>query len=94
MNRQEVERDSKRLGDDNCTVAKTIKNIEKNRWRNILPFDDNRITSEHDEDFYINASMIQVCAGPRSMRARTRPPPMGVRESFHPDGFPLLLTHI
>jgi hypothetical protein len=35
--RQEVERSSKQLTVENSAVARQLNNVEKNRWRNILP---------------------------------------------------------
>ncbi|KAL3876548.1 hypothetical protein ACJMK2_034389 [Sinanodonta woodiana] len=44
---------------DDCSVAKLEENVNKNRFRNVLPYDTNRVKLSIDND-YINASHISL----------------------------------
>ncbi|KAF4090352.1 hypothetical protein AMELA_G00050820 [Ameiurus melas] len=48
---------------DNCLVGKAPENREKNRYREILPYDKTRVPVGEKQD-YINASYIQMKVGP------------------------------
>ncbi|XP_048061212.1 tyrosine-protein phosphatase non-receptor type 13 isoform X1 [Megalobrama amblycephala] len=47
---------------DNCLVGKAPENREKNRYRDILPYDKTRVSVGEDEG-YINASYIRMKVG-------------------------------
>ncbi|XP_072292380.1 tyrosine-protein phosphatase non-receptor type 20 isoform X12 [Eucyclogobius newberryi] len=47
---------------DNCLVAKSPENRDKNRYRDILPYDQTRVCIGEDQD-YINASYIRMHVG-------------------------------
>ncbi|XP_052007106.1 tyrosine-protein phosphatase non-receptor type 20 isoform X2 [Xyrauchen texanus] len=47
---------------DNCLVGKAPENREKNRYRDILPYDKTRVLVGENED-YINASYIRMKVG-------------------------------
>ncbi|XP_078576215.1 tyrosine-protein phosphatase non-receptor type 13-like isoform X2 [Branchiostoma floridae x Branchiostoma japonicum] len=47
---------------DNCEVAKQLKNRDKNRFRNVLPYDATRVQLGEDGD-YINASHVRIPVG-------------------------------
>ncbi|KAG7469158.1 hypothetical protein MATL_G00126030 [Megalops atlanticus] len=42
------------------TFAKLPENMEKNRYKDILPYDDTRVVLEQEEDDYINASHVKM----------------------------------
>ncbi|XP_058235782.1 tyrosine-protein phosphatase non-receptor type 13 isoform X2 [Hemibagrus wyckioides] len=48
---------------DNCLVGKAPENREKNRYREILPYDKTRVPVGEKQD-YINASYIRMKVGP------------------------------
>ncbi|CAH1247149.1 PTPN13 [Branchiostoma lanceolatum] len=47
---------------DNCEVAKQLKNRDKNRFRNVLPYDTTRVQLGEGGD-YINASHVKIPVG-------------------------------
>ncbi|XP_028982966.1 tyrosine-protein phosphatase non-receptor type 13 isoform X2 [Betta splendens] len=47
---------------DNCVVGKAPENRDKNRYRDILPYDETRVPIGDEQD-YINASYIRMQAG-------------------------------
>ncbi|XP_066534632.1 tyrosine-protein phosphatase non-receptor type 20 isoform X2 [Hoplias malabaricus] len=47
---------------DNCLVGKSPENREKNRYRDILPYDETRVPVGEKQD-YINASYIRMKVG-------------------------------
>ncbi|RXN01604.1 Tyrosine-protein phosphatase non-receptor type 20 [Acipenser ruthenus] len=49
---------------DNCLVGKALENRDKNRYRDILPYDKTRVPVGEDQD-YINASYIKMSVGPK-----------------------------
>lgn len=49
---------------DNCLVGKALENRDKNRYRDILPYDKTRVPVGEQED-YINASYIKMSVGPK-----------------------------
>ncbi|XP_076022160.1 tyrosine-protein phosphatase non-receptor type 13 [Genypterus blacodes] len=48
---------------DNCLVGKAPENRDKNRYRDILPYDKTRVAIGDNQD-YINASYIRMQVGP------------------------------
>ncbi|XP_064639301.1 tyrosine-protein phosphatase non-receptor type 13-like isoform X2 [Lineus longissimus] len=50
---------------DNCDIAKMPENKPQNRYRNVLPYDANRVTLSGPNN-YINASDIKVSVGKHS----------------------------
>ena len=47
-----------------CVVAKLERNREQNRFKDVVPYDDNRVCilpSRTNPDGYINASHVKVC---------------------------------
>ncbi|KAL4641068.1 FERM and PDZ domain-containing protein 2-like [Arapaima gigas] len=48
---------------DNCLVGKAPENREKNRYRDILPYDKTRVLVGEQQE-YINASYIRIPVGP------------------------------
>ncbi len=52
---------------DNSVAARLPENKTKNRYRNVLPYDANRVRLTGPEN-YINASHIRVIIGSRSVR--------------------------
>ncbi|XP_033112583.1 tyrosine-protein phosphatase non-receptor type 13-like isoform X2 [Anneissia japonica] len=54
---------------DNCDVAKKPVNKDKNRYRNVLPYDKTRVTLQNgDGSDYINASHIQMKVGTNELQ--------------------------
>ncbi|XP_041116314.1 tyrosine-protein phosphatase non-receptor type 13 isoform X1 [Polyodon spathula] len=49
---------------DNCLVGKALENRDKNRYRDILPYDKTRVPVG-EEQGYINASYIKMSVGPK-----------------------------
>ncbi|XP_041125252.1 tyrosine-protein phosphatase non-receptor type 13-like isoform X2 [Polyodon spathula] len=49
---------------DNCLVGKSLENRDKNRYRDILPYDKTRVPVG-EEQGYINASYIKMSVGPK-----------------------------
>ncbi|XP_053103589.1 tyrosine-protein phosphatase non-receptor type 1 isoform X2 [Hemicordylus capensis] len=49
-----------------CKVAKLSKNKNRNRYRDVSPFDHSRIKLQESDNDYINASLIQVEEAHRS----------------------------
>ncbi|MGH0116711.1 UNVERIFIED_CONTAM: hypothetical protein FKN15_021259 [Acipenser sinensis] len=49
---------------DNCLVGKALENRDKNRYRDILPYDKTQVPVGEDQD-YINASYIKMSVGPK-----------------------------
>ncbi|XP_078658625.1 tyrosine-protein phosphatase non-receptor type 20-like [Branchiostoma floridae x Branchiostoma belcheri] len=47
---------------DNCEVAKQLQNRDKNRFRNVLPYDNTRVQLGEDGE-YINASHVRIPVG-------------------------------
>uniref|UniRef100_S4RXF0 Protein tyrosine phosphatase non-receptor type 20 n=1 Tax=Petromyzon marinus TaxID=7757 RepID=S4RXF0_PETMA len=48
---------------DGCLVASAVENRDRNRYRNVLPFDATRVALSGREDDYINASHVALRAG-------------------------------
>ncbi|XP_045151367.1 tyrosine-protein phosphatase non-receptor type 1 isoform X1 [Echinops telfairi] len=49
-----------------CKVAKLPKNKNRNRYRDVSPFDHSRIKLHHEDNDYINASLIRMEEAQRS----------------------------
>ncbi|XP_051832550.1 tyrosine-protein phosphatase non-receptor type 1 [Antechinus flavipes] len=49
-----------------CKVAKLPKNKNRNRYRDVSPFDHSRIKLHHEDNDYINASLIKMEEAQRS----------------------------
>ncbi|XP_030235558.1 tyrosine-protein phosphatase non-receptor type 13 [Gadus morhua] len=52
---------------DNCLVGKAPENRDKNRYRDILPYDKTRVALGEARD-YINASYIRMAVGPEEFQ--------------------------
>ncbi|XP_078715730.1 tyrosine-protein phosphatase non-receptor type 13-like isoform X2 [Lampetra fluviatilis] len=48
---------------DGCLVASAVENRDRNRYRNVLPFDATRVALSGREDDYMNASHVALRAG-------------------------------
>ncbi|XP_077191720.1 tyrosine-protein phosphatase non-receptor type 1 isoform X1 [Paroedura picta] len=55
-----------KAGDFPCKVAKLPKNKNRNRYRDVSPFDHSRIKLQQDDNDYINASLITMEEAHRS----------------------------
>ncbi|XP_054836263.1 tyrosine-protein phosphatase non-receptor type 1 [Eublepharis macularius] len=55
-----------KAGDFPCKVAKLPKNKNRNRYRDVSPFDHSRIKLQQDDNDYINASLIKMEEAHRS----------------------------
>uniref|UniRef100_A0A803T5A0 Tyrosine-protein phosphatase non-receptor type n=1 Tax=Anolis carolinensis TaxID=28377 RepID=A0A803T5A0_ANOCA len=56
----------KRLMDGDCSIARLPENAERNRFQDVLPYDDTRVElvpTKENNTGYINASHIKVCVG-------------------------------
>ncbi|XP_066463683.1 tyrosine-protein phosphatase non-receptor type 21 isoform X1 [Eleutherodactylus coqui] len=56
----------KRLPDTECTIARLPENAERNRFQDVLPYDDTRVElvpTKENNTGYINASHIKVTVG-------------------------------
>ncbi|KAF7252025.1 Tyrosine-protein phosphatase non-receptor type 21 [Varanus komodoensis] len=56
----------KRLVDGDCSIARLPENAERNRFQDVLPYDDTRVElvpTKENNTGYINASHIKVCVG-------------------------------
>ncbi|XP_032997437.1 tyrosine-protein phosphatase non-receptor type 21 isoform X2 [Lacerta agilis] len=56
----------KRLLDGDCSIARLPENAERNRFQDVLPYDDTRVElvpTKENNTGYINASHIKVCVG-------------------------------
>ncbi|KAG8561923.1 hypothetical protein GDO81_015531 [Engystomops pustulosus] len=56
----------KRLPDTECTIARLPENAERNRFQDVLPYDDTRVElvpTKENNTGYINASHIKVAVG-------------------------------
>jgi len=61
----EFEQIAKKRLKSECLVATLERNREQNRFKDVVPYDDNRVCitpSRTNPDGYINASHIKVCA--------------------------------
>ncbi|XP_073776240.1 FERM and PDZ domain-containing protein 2 isoform X4 [Danio rerio] len=67
---------------DNCLVGKAPENREKNRYREILPYDKTRVPVGEDEG-YINASYIRMKVGSEELFFISAQGPLpGTQDSF------------
>ncbi|XP_053553555.1 tyrosine-protein phosphatase non-receptor type 21 isoform X2 [Bombina bombina] len=56
----------KRLSDNECSIARLPENAERNRFQDVLPYDDTRVElvpTKENNTGYINASHIKVTVG-------------------------------
>ncbi|KAM6461227.1 tyrosine-protein phosphatase non-receptor type 21 isoform 3-T5 [Liasis olivaceus] len=56
----------KRLVEGDCSIARLPENAERNRFQDVLPYDDTRVElvpTKENNTGYINASHIKVCVG-------------------------------
>eukprot|EP00123_Amoebidium_parasiticum_P013855 comp22188_c0_seq1/m.32603 comp22188_c0_seq1/g.32603 ORF comp22188_c0_seq1/g.32603 comp22188_c0_seq1/m.32603 type:complete len:340 (-) comp22188_c0_seq1:641-1660(-) len=72
------ELEAKRLGQ----FKSASEHPEKNRYNNILPFENTRVKIKGGEDFYINASVIKFTEYPDHQYIATQGPLKETREDF------------
>ena len=63
---KEFEKVPKKKADSNVTIASLPENIPRNRFKDVVPYDENRVKITNDKDNkygYVNASHISATVG-------------------------------
>ena len=63
---EEFERIPKKKAECNVTVANLAENVARNRFKDVVPYDENRVKITNDKDNkygYVNASHISATVG-------------------------------